>query len=188
MVNLFPNNFIINVANAMIDDIRSDNSSTFVTISYADWVNGRRTQQTVQLVVGRNTTILDESGNVVRVSELTPGMIVNASFSSSMTRSIPPQANAFLIRIVRRPVSDNVLTGRIINVDRENRSFTTAGDRSPSSITRFNVPRTTPIYDSNGRTMNFSRLMPGMRVRIRHAAFMTASIPPQTTAFEVRVL
>lgn len=188
MVNLFPNNFIMNVANAIIDDIRSDNRSTFVTISYTDWANGRRIQQTVQLVVGRNTTILDESGNIVPVSELTPGMIVNASFSASMTRSIPPQANAFLIRIVRSATSENIITGRIVNVDRENRSFTTASDRNASSITRFNVPRTTPIYDSNGRTMNFSRLMPGMRVKVRHADFMTASIPPQTTAFEVRVL
>ena len=188
MVNLFPNNFIINVTNAIIDDIRSDNLSTFATISYADWVNGRRIEQTVQLVVGRNTTILDERGNIVRVSELTPGMIVNASFSSSMTRSIPPQTNAFLIRIVRRAASENIISGRIMNIDRENRSFTTASDRNPSSITRFNVPRNTPIYDSNGRTMNFSRLMPEMRVRVRHADFMTASISPQTTAFEVRVL
>ena len=188
MVNLFPNNFIITVANAIIDDIRSDNRSTFVTISYTDWSNGRKFEQTVQLVVGRNTTILDERGNIVPVSELTPGMIVNASFSSSMTRSIPPQANAFLIRIVRRAASENIITGKILTVDRENRSFTTASDRNASSITRFNVPRSTPIYDSNGRTMNFSRLMPGMRVKVRHADVMTESIPPQTTAFEVRVL
>ena len=36
--------------------------------------------------------------------------------------------------------------------------------------------------------MGFSRLFPGLRVRVRHANFMTASIPPQTTALEVRVI
>lgn len=39
-----------------------------------------------------------------------------------------------------------------------------------------------------GRPMNFSGLVSGLRVRVRHAAFMTASIPPQTTAFEIRVV
>ena len=29
---------------------------------------------------------------------------------------------------------------------------------------------------------------PGLRVRVRHATFMTASIPPQTTAFEIQIL
>lgn len=188
MVNLFPNNSIINISNAIIDDISSDRGSTFVTISYADIVNNRRTNQTVRLVVGRNTTILDENGNFAPVTSLTPGMIVNASFSSSMTRSIPPQAAAYLIRIVRRPMPDNTATGRILEVDRDNRSFTTIRDGNLSSIIRFNVPRNTPIFDRNGRPMNFSRLLPGMRVRVRHASFMTASIPPQTTAFEIRVL
>lgn len=188
MVNLFPNNSIMNISNAIIDDISSDRGSTFVTITYSDRVNNRRTEQTVRLVVGRNTTILDENGNFVPPGTLTPGMIVNATFSSAMTRSIPPQAAAYLIRIVRRPIPDNIITGRILEIDRDNRSFTTISDGNRPSVTRFNVPRNTPIFDRNGRTMNFSRLIPGMRVRVRHASFMTASIPPQTTAFEVRVL
>ena len=53
---------------------------------------------------------------------------------------------------------------------------------------RFNVPEDVLIFDRLGRRINFSKLVPGMRVRVRHATFMTASIPPQTTAFEIRVL
>lgn len=86
------------------------------------------------------------------------------------------------------PLSDNITTGRIINIDRENRSFTTISDGNLSSVIRFNVPMNVLILDRNRRIINFSRLVPGLRVRVRHASFMTSSIPPQTTAFEIRVL
>ena len=79
-------------------------------------------------------------------------------------------------------------TGKILDVDRQSRSFTALSDGNLSSIIRFNVARDALILDRAGRPIHFSRLIPGLRVRIRHAAFMTASIPPQTTAFEIRVL
>ena len=112
----------------------------------------------------------------------------NAVISSAMTRSIPPQATAFMIRIVRRPRQDNITVGRILDINRQNRSFTTISDKNFSSVIQFNVSSDAIILDRSGRRVNFSRLLPGMRVRIRHATFMTASIPPQTTAFEIRIL
>ena len=115
-------------------------------------------------------------------------MLVNASFSSEMTRSIPPQANAYLIRIVREAPRENITVGRIVETNQRNRSFMTISDRDFSTIIRFNVAENARIIDRFGRNVNFSRLTPGMRVRVRHADFMTASIPPQTTAFEVQIL
>lgn len=84
--------------------------------------------------------------------------------------------------------SDNTTIGRIIDIDRASRHFTTISDGNRSSIIRFNVPEEAKIFDIFGRQMNFSRLTPGMRVQVQHASFMTMSIPPQTTAFVVRVL
>ena len=84
--------------------------------------------------------------------------------------------------------SDNTTIGRIIDIDRTSRHFTTISDSNRSSIIRFNVPEDARIFDIFGRRMNFSRLTPGMRVQVQHAAFMTMSIPPQTTAFTVRVI
>ena len=84
--------------------------------------------------------------------------------------------------------SDNIAVGRIIDVDRRNRSFTIMRDQNRSSTIRFNLADNARITDIWGRPMNFSCLMPGLRVRVRHAAFMTMSIPPQTTAFSVRVI
>lgn len=188
MDHFFPEDSVIHISDGLIEDIRFENNTAFVTISYTDCVNCRRPKQTVRLVVNNRTRIFDENGNRIPVTELSIGMIADAAFSSAMTRSIPPQSSAFMIRIVRRPASDQITIGRILDIDRQNRSFTALSDGNLSSIIRFNVSGNATILDRVGRPMSFSRLVPGLRVRVRHATFMTASIPPQTAAFEVRIL
>lgn len=186
------NDTFIEIQRGRIEEITRDNRNTLITVSYSDERernSGRnRMEQQIRLVVNNRTFIFDEFGNTIQPNELQRGMTINAIVSSAMTRSIPPQATAYVIRILRRPVSDNVVTGRIIDVDRNSRMFTTITDNNPSSIIRFSVPNNTPIFDMEGRPMGFARLFPGLRVRVRHAAFMTASIPPQTTALEIRVI
>lgn len=184
----FPEHSTITISNGRIESIDRQRNNTFVTVSYTDNSKRSRPRQTVRLVVGNNTILLDENGNTIPLRQLQTGMIINAIISSAMTRSIPPQATAFLIRIVRRLEPDNITIGRILNIDNRNRNFTTISDRNISSMIRFHVPEDAIILDRSGRRINFSRLLPGMQVRVRHATFMTASIPPQTTAFEIRVL
>ena len=86
------------------------------------------------------------------------------------------------------PPSSNITIGRILDINREFRNFTAISDGNLSSAVRFNVPMNARIFDIFGRPMAFGRLVPGLRVQVRHASFMTASIPPQTTAFEIRVI
>ena len=182
----------IHISNGRIDNISTEGDTSFVTVTYRDRSDNRggnrRNEQTVRMVVNSRTIVLNENAAPIRPSRLRVGMIVNAIISSVMTRSIPPQSVAFIIEIVERTQPDSITTGRILDVDGNNRSFTTISDRDVSSIIRFNVPEDAVITDRSGRPINFSRLNAGMRVRVRHANFMTASIPPQTTAFEVRVL
>lgn len=179
---------VINISNGVIKEITRDRRDAFVTVTYMTGPRNRRTEQTVRLVVGPRTIILNTNGSPVTAAALREGMTINASISSAMTRSIPPQAAAYMIRIVRRPQAENIVVGNIWEIDRNNRSFTTISDRDRSTIIRFNVPESARILDRDGRSVGFSRLAPGMRVRVRHADFMTASIPPQTTAFEIRIL
>ncbi len=189
MVNLFPNNSIVHINNGIIENITPDGRNTLLTVNYVTRSNNRSSEQRIVLVANHNTTLLNEKGFPAPLRTLNVGMTIDAVASAAMTRSIPPQTNAFLIRIVSRPLPDTmVTTGRIIDIDRRNRSFTTIQNENPSSVIQFNVPENAIIGDRNGRTIDFSRLNSGMRVRVRHAAFMTASIPPQTTAFEIRVL
>lgn len=173
-------------SNAIIQDISTDRNSTFITISYSDCRSCP--SQTARLVANNNTILLDENENAVRANDLSRGMTIHALFSSNMTRSIPPQANAYFIQIIRRPASNNTTIGRIIDIDRQNRSFTTINETNLTTVIRFNVPEDARIFDRMGRTIPFALLLPGMRVRVRHADFMTASIPPQTTAFEIQIL
>ncbi len=189
MANFFPDNSIVRISDGVIENINRDSRNTLLTVTFTERINNRRTDQTIILVVSNNTTILDEHGRPTPAHTLGVGTTIDAVASSAMTRSIPPQSSAFFIRITNRPLPDDMITtGRIVDVDRQNRSFTTIHDGNPSSIIRFNVSENAIILNRNGRSIDFSRLTPGMRVRVRHATFMTASIPPQTTAFEIRVL
>ncbi|MCH5281274.1 MAG: hypothetical protein J1E61_07365 [Lachnospiraceae bacterium] len=61
-------------------------------------------------------------------------------------------------------------------------------NQNPSSVLRFNMTSDTVILDLFGRRIRLSSLHPGFRVRVVHASFMTASIPPQTTAFTVQII
>ena len=85
------------------------------------------------------------------------------------------------------PPQNDITVGVILDVNRQNRSFSTISNGNPFSIITFNVPNNAFIFDRFGRPLDFNRLMPGMRVWVRHANFMTYSIPPQTTAYEIRV-
>lgn len=177
-----------NVSNATIRDIFMERDTAFITVTYREGVGNRREERTLRLVAGPRTVIINTNGVPVSAAALRVGMTINAAVSTAMTRSIPPQAAAYGIRITGRPQQENMTTGRIVSIDQNNRSFTTISDRDASSIIQFNVPESAVIFSRTGRVMNFRGLSVGMRVRVRHANFMTASIPPQTTAFEVRVL
>lgn len=188
MDNNFFENPMIAISDGRIENITRDGNTTLVTVSYQDCINCNRRNETVRLAIGRNTRILDEFGNTIPPFALEEDMTVNATFSSAMTRSIPPQSNAFMIQIIERPVSNNIAVGRIIEINRAQRQFTLIRNGNLSSAIRFNVPMNAKIFDIFGRPTNFSSLIPGLRVQVRHASFMTASIPPQTTALEIRMI
>ncbi|BBF43649.1 hypothetical protein lbkm_2337 [Lachnospiraceae bacterium KM106-2] len=149
----------------------------------------RNRDQTVQLVVSRRTRIFNENRRPIPVTELQEGMIVSATFSANMTRSFPPQSQAFEIIIQRRPpVRNRVTDGRIIQVDARNQFIIVAQSTQFGSTIRFNINRDTLIFGISGQRIQIWDLFPGLRVRVEHADFMTASIPPQTTAFVIRVI
>ncbi len=180
--------FVINAFNAVIQNVSSERNTTFVTITYDECLGCNNREQTVTLIVNNDTVVINHLGNNVPVRNLRPGMSVNVSFSTRMTRSIPPQSQAFVIQVLN-PAARNMTTiGRIIEKNINNRFITTITNNNLSSIIRFNIPANVIILTPFGTMTDFSRLTPGMRVRITHAPFMTASIPPQTTAFRIQIL
>lgn len=188
MDNTYSGNAVIRMTQGLIEDISSDGSNVLVTVSYTECVECNRRSRQVRLVVGNRTIIWDESGNRISGNDLRAGMVIDASFSAAMTRSIPPQAAAYTIRVVSQPEPENVTIGRIISVNRQNRSITTVSPENQFSVIRFNVAEDAGIRNSFGRPVSFDNLVPGLRIRVQHAPFMTASIPPQTTAFDIQVI
>ncbi|MDE7323731.1 MAG: hypothetical protein K2N73_13640 [Lachnospiraceae bacterium] len=183
------NTFLEQITNGVIENVEMGRNGSFVLVSSAECPSCGREKQTIRLNVGNNTAMLDENNNRIPITDLRTGMMVNAAFSNAMTRSIPPQSLAYVIQVVGRHSSNSGVTvGRIVNVDRQNRSFITVSDGNFASTVRFNMADDAQIFNALGRPMNFSNLVPGLRVRVRHADFMTMSVPPQTTAFEVRVI
>ena len=177
----------IHVSGAIIDEITSDSRNWFVTITYRDTQGpGRGQNQTVRLVVSRDTRILDENGRNIPPRSLEKGMVVDAVFSSAWTMSIPPQAQAFQIRVVSRPRRSDFTVGRVVQMDCRNQFIVVLTNNN--SRVRFNLNAETRILGPFGIPLSICELIPGLRVRVEHATFMTASIPPQTTAFVIQVI
>jgi len=187
MDSFFFGNQVINVTDARVENVNTTSNATYVTISYSNCIGCFRNTQTVVLVVGAAARVFNVDGTPIPASFLRPGMTVNASFSSAVTRSNPPQATAYTIRVIRPNFSESTTTGIIISIDRRNRTFSTVSNGNPISLLLFQVPNNTRIFDRFGRPVDFNALRQGQRVTVRHATYMTASIPPQTTAFEVQI-
>ncbi len=178
---------VITAENAFIESVNTDNRTGYVTISYGIMGDFCMMHvQVVTLVVGNDTILLDQFGQPISLGDLREGMMVYAEFSSAMTRSIPPQARAFRIIVVDNNFS--VTEDRVAYVDSVNNFLYTGNPNNINTQMRFVITDATIIKDRRGRLIRLRDLRPGDFVRVEHAVFQTASIPPQTTAFNVRVL
>lgn len=195
ILDLNRRNRVINVEDAVIEEIFQDNNVSYVTISYGvlgdfNTIN----MELVRLVVDRNTIIRDRRGRRMGVRDLRVGNVVDASFSTAMTRSIPPQSRAFAITLIReyvnpiQPGFPNIVEDRIMEVDRNNNFLITGNPFDMMSQMRFVVDNSTEIFDRRGNRIRLRDLRPGQMVRVEHADFITMSIPPQTTAFRIWVI
>lgn len=179
----------ITAEDAFIESIERDNRTIYVTISYG--VPGNRNMinmELVRLVVDRNTVIRDMFGNALNPRDLREGMRIDAVFSAAMTRSIPPQSRAYRITVIGDSSDFAFSEGRVLEVDTRNGFLLTGNPFDTMSQIRYVVTDSTTIRDRRGRTIRLRDLRPRDFVRVMHATFMTMSIPPQTTAFEIQVL
>lgn len=179
----------VRVHGAIIEDIFINNRTGNVTISYGVMGNFQMIhKEVVVLIINQDTIIRSRSGQSMTIRELKIGMIIDAEFSSAMTRSIPPQAVAYQITVVGAVREFQVKIGRVVSVDLNNRFFVTGRENDLSSQMRFVVTNSTIIRDTRGNQIPLRNLRIGSKVRVEHATFQTASIPPQTTAYNVQVL
>lgn len=179
----------IQIQDAIIEEIYYYNRTGFVTISYGVMDDfSMLHMQLVTLIISRDTEILNQFGQDLSFRDLRKGMVIDAEFSSAMTRSIPPQANAYRIIVKNYKIDFVVREDKIIGVDTRNNFLYTGSEYDPYNQMRFVITNETKIWNRRGNRINLRDLQRGQTVRIEHATFQTPSIPPQTTAFTVRVI
>ncbi len=176
------------IQDGLIENIYRDDRTGYVTISYSLSEDFDMNMQIVTLIVSRGTRIRDQFGRHLRFQDLREGMIVDAVISSIMTRSYPPQSNAFIITVRNSEMPYDVTVDRIIEVDLDNSFLYTGDPYDMLDQMRFVVTDSTIILDNRDNMLELEDLRPGQMVRVEHAIFQTASIPPQTTAFLIQVL
>ncbi len=186
---VYEDNNVLTILDAIIERIYTDGNTRYVLISYITTdPNFNVRKDFITLVVGDDTVILDPFGEETSFKALRPGLIIYADFSAAMTYSIPPQARAFKIVISYKNMVFNGRMDRILEIDTENRFLYTGRAEDMLSQIRFVITDSTQILDEEGKIIRLEDLRPGQLVRIAYATFMTASIPPQTTAFRVQLL
>ena len=184
----FPQDEIRYLQDGVIQRIFGDGRSRFVTVLMnMDNRFGPNQFQFITLVVTPTTLLRNQNLRPIRFQDLRVGMRISAAYSSRMTRSIPPQAVAFsIIAIIEEPYV--VSSGRVAFVDTRNRTLTTGRANDINSQVIYNVTESTDIFDRNGFRIRLNQIRPGDVVRIEHATFQTASIPPQTTAYRIEII
>ncbi|MGI6203105.1 MAG: hypothetical protein ACOYID_06850 [Eubacteriales bacterium] len=197
------------INNARIENVSTNPRDARVgsmTVSYtARRPSGVTTTSMLILNVDRNTRIRTQAGSPVCLCDVRPGMWADVQFSRTMTRSIPPRADAFSIEVRqqyrpdRRPrpprpeppeprPQRRVTTTRVVSVDPRIGRLTTGSPFNINRQTVFTISPDTRILDRAGRPIRLTDLNRGQRVRVTHANFQTQSIPPQSPAYEIRVL
>jgi hypothetical protein len=177
----------ISILDATIERIFTSDNARYITISYVsvnEYSMVRRNY--ITLVVGPDTMILNPFGESFSFNSLRPKLFVDADFSPAMTFSIPPQAKAFKIIVSYKNWPFNSRLFRVMEVDVDNRLLYTGNADDIYSQVRFAINNSTQILDRTGKRIRLEDLKPGQVARIAYATFMTASIPPQTTAFRVQ--
>lgn len=182
-------NETIRAFEAIIEDVNITNRTGYVTISYGEMgPNCMIHIHLVTLIVTNRTKLRNRSGRSISVRDLRKGMIVDALFSTRMTFSIPPQSSAYRITVVNEMNSSMFHEDRILNIDTRSQILYTGNPTRRSSIIKFIITDSTIILNRRGNRIRLNDLNVGQRVRIEHASFMTASIPPQTTAIRIQLL
>lgn len=177
------------IENALIEELTRENQIGLVTISFVEPGRGNIiiTRKMI-LVIDNNTVIINHRGQRMFFRHLRVGMNIDVECVRRMTRSMPPRVQAIHIAVVNRSLNSVTREGCIIEIDTENNFILIANQSNQSDVLRLVITNETIIVNRRGRKISMEELVVGQNVRVEHATFQTASIPPQTTAFRIGIL
>lgn len=184
--------YFMRIDNALVEEVSCQNRNNgYMIVSYAIPQNdGSVSIENLRLNLNRNTVVLNAYGRNICACCVQKGMWINVVFSSRLTRSIPPQSNAYFVTVQQSPQPGLRHQHRSDCLYRPGKCDSSIPEtiNNINSQTRYVDTDDTVILDEFGNPAPLERLGPGELVQITHADFQTASIPPQTTAYQIQVL
>lgn len=154
----------------------------------------------IVLNISSNTVIKDDVNKAIyKLNDLSEGMTISVTHSLAMTRSLPPQTEAFTITIlgdhedvVANPESITLENRVVVEVNHKENYFVVtpqgadANDINNQTIIRYDQ-NTKLSFDNSPKQPNINSLKVGALVTLHISPAMTLSIPPQTFALEIKV-
>lgn len=181
---------IMQIEHALVEDVFTPNSRTgYILISFATpGDNDMIFVELLRLNINWNTVLINQYHESISLCSVRRGMFVDATFSAHLTNTTPPQSDAYQVVTLVEISAISVTTDRIVSVDADNGILYTGDPNNINDQIRFVLSDSAQILDPAENQVDLQTLQPGQLVRIEHANFMTASIPPQTTAFFIQIL
>lgn len=128
------------------------------------------------------------SGEASSIDDLVADMVVNVSYSPALTRSIPPQTEAYAITALTTEEDEDVMLKdmAIVEMHPDENYFIVATEgcdlQDPMNQTIIRYNEETKLLGSSSL---INELKAGQKVSVKVAPAMTLSLPPQAFAYEI---
>ncbi|MGC4019140.1 MAG: hypothetical protein QM793_07890 [Muricomes sp.] len=182
---------VLVVKNALVENVVTlFGESSHLLISYTVGESDEVTfVELLRLNINSNTVLMDSSGARICICDIHKGVWISSIFSPVMTRSIPPQSNAFLIIVqTDSPCTLRVVNHEVIMTDIGNSFLYTKDPDNTNNEIIFTLSPSTQIRDKTGTPVTLDALYTGDMVKVIHANIQTASIPPQSPAVYIQLI
>lgn len=183
-------NFSI-ISSAIIEEILTETSgSQIVTIGYETIDSKDRIiENTLDLVVDKNTEIVNQFGINSEYSELKPGMTVYVEHSKEIIKGYVSQAYSYKINIIKENENSKVLETTILEKNIYNNTcFILVGDsKKENEQLELILSDKTKLKDQYGKNITFDNLKVGQKVKIEHSIYSTGTTV-QVKVFSIQIL
>ncbi len=189
-IRILENKNYIAIENATIESIDYKNSK--VTINYEEEYNNKIYEETLVLLIDKDTILKNELGKAISINDLKAGMIVNAKHAEAVTFSIPGQTKAYEINIVGDQTVVTVENATIESVSSKNNKVTINYEEKYNNKVYTEtlvllIDTETVIKNASGKQISINDLKEGMIIDVKHSSASTLSIPAQTLAYSISV-
>lgn len=148
----------------------------------------------VVLNITEDVEIIDKDGNKASLDKLKKDTEAKVTYGNVMTASLPPINTPIKIEIISENESDNsenelIINGVVKEFLTENMILVESTDNSPTNaMIALRINEDTKLLDKNNNSITMKDLSVGLKVSAKFSPIMTRSIPPQSNAFEIKVI